>query len=63
MAEEHVHKQEFAIRSLSTRSVILYPFRAQVIRDINEITLQVRERTPPANGLELCLLTITARCE
>lgn len=43
MAEEYVHKQEFAIRSLSTRSVILYPFRAQVIRDINEITLQVRD--------------------
>lgn len=43
MAEEHVHQQEFAIRALSTRSVILYPSRAQIIRDINEITLHVRD--------------------
>lgn len=55
MAEEHVYQQEFAIRALSTRSVILYPSRAQVIRDINEITLHVRDRTPRANGLDLCL--------
>lgn len=57
MAEEHVHQQEFAIRALSTRSVTLYPYRAQVIRDINEITLHVCDRTPRANGLDLCLLS------
>ncbi|KAG9232863.1 hypothetical protein BJ875DRAFT_426897 [Amylocarpus encephaloides] len=40
MAAENVHKQEFNIRNLSTRSVILYPTRAQIIRDVKEITLQ-----------------------
>lgn len=53
MAEEHVHKQEFAIRALSTRSVILYPSRAQIIRDIDEIKLHVRDRTPRATALIL----------
>jgi len=41
MAGENVHKQEFAIRNLSTQSVILYPVRAQVVRDINDVTLKV----------------------
>lgn len=31
--------QEFRIRELSTRSVILFPSRAQIIRDIRDITL------------------------
>ena len=42
MAAEYVHKQEFALRNLSTRSVTLYPTRAQVVREIHDITLQVR---------------------
>ena len=41
MAEENIYKQEFAIRSLPTRSVTLYPARAHVIRDIDEIVLKV----------------------
>lgn len=40
MATDTVHKQEFRIRDLATRSVLLFPTRAQVIRDIKEITLQ-----------------------
>ncbi|KAE8441993.1 hypothetical protein EG329_004119 [Mollisiaceae sp. DMI_Dod_QoI] len=40
MANEAPHKQEFRIRDLTTRSVLLFPSRAQVIRDIKEITLQ-----------------------
>ncbi|CZR69479.1 uncharacterized protein PAC_19379 [Phialocephala subalpina] len=40
MANETTHKQEFRIRDLTTRSVLLFPTRAQVIRDIKEITLQ-----------------------
>ncbi|TVY81731.1 hypothetical protein LSUE1_G005469 [Lachnellula suecica] len=39
MATEDVHKQEFRIRQLTTRSVLLFPTRAQIIRDIKEITL------------------------
>lgn len=39
MAADSPHKQEFRIRDLSTRSVLLFPTRAQIIRDIKEITL------------------------
>lgn len=40
MATEKTHKQEFRIRDLSTRSVLLFPTRAQVIRDIKDISIQ-----------------------
>ncbi|PVH70601.1 hypothetical protein DL98DRAFT_521519 [Cadophora sp. DSE1049] len=40
MAIDTPHKKEFRIRDLSTRSVLLFPSRAQVIRDIKNITLQ-----------------------
>ncbi|KAL5325568.1 hypothetical protein ACEPPN_006695 [Leptodophora sp. 'Broadleaf-Isolate-01'] len=39
MATDTPYKQEFRIRDLSTRSVLLFPSRAQVIRDIKNITL------------------------
>ena len=35
-----VNKKEFRIRDLSTRSVLLFPTRAQIIRDIKNISLQ-----------------------
>ena len=41
MAEENIYKQKFNIRNLLTRSVTLYPSRAQITRDIDEITLKV----------------------
>ena len=41
MAEESIHKQEFVVRNLQTRSVTLYPTRAQIVRDIKEIALKV----------------------
>ncbi|RDL39903.1 Uncharacterized protein BP5553_04243 [Venustampulla echinocandica] len=40
MANDSIHRQEFRIRDLATRSVLLFPTRAQIIRDIKEITLQ-----------------------
>ena len=40
MADE-VHKQEFFIRDLPTRSVILYPTRAEIVRDISNVKLKV----------------------
>lgn len=40
MADEGIHKQEFRIRDLTTRSVLLFPTRAQIIRDIKEIAIQ-----------------------
>jgi N-terminal domain of unknown function (DUF4140) len=39
MAHDEIHKQEFRIRDLTTRSVLLFPTRAQIIRDIKKITL------------------------
>src|SRR4051794_33492932 len=40
MATDSPHKQEFRIRDLSTRSVLLFPTRAQIIRDIKDIPIQ-----------------------
>ena len=40
MASEILHKQEFRIRDLTTRSVILFPTQAQIIRDIKGIILK-----------------------
>ncbi|KAK4171352.1 hypothetical protein QBC36DRAFT_340133 [Triangularia setosa] len=37
---DSLHKQRFHIRDLPTRSVTLFPTRAQVVRDIKEIALQ-----------------------
>lgn len=52
MASDSPHKQEFRIRDLTTRSVLLFPTRAQVIRDIKNITLQ-----PGANQIVIGGLT------
>ena len=38
---EELNKQDFAVRSLPTRSVTLSPSRAEIIRDINDVTLKV----------------------
>jgi len=38
---EGPHKQEFHVRDLPTRSVTLFPNRAQVVREIKNITLKV----------------------
>ena len=38
---EASEKQTFALRELPTRAVTLYPARAEVVRDINDIALKV----------------------
>lgn len=40
MASDIPHQQEFRIRDLTTRSVLLFPSRAQIIRDIQNVTLK-----------------------
>ncbi|RFU28444.1 hypothetical protein B7463_g7875, partial [Scytalidium lignicola] len=40
MADQTIHKQEFRIRDLSTRSVLLFPTQAQIVRDVKDITLE-----------------------
>ncbi|KAG6991005.1 hypothetical protein G7Y79_00059g091900 [Physcia stellaris] len=54
MASEVVYKQEFNIRNVATRSVTLYPARAQVVRDIRDISLK-----PGANEITIIGLTPT----
>lgn len=54
MANES-HKQEFRVRDLSTRSVLLFPTQAQVIRDITGIALQ-----PGVNKIVIDGITPTA---
>jgi hypothetical protein len=51
MASDSPYKQEFRIRDLSTRSVILFPTRAQIIRDIKEITLHPGQNQIVIDGL------------
>ncbi|KAN0096397.1 protein of unknown function (DUF4139) domain containing protein [Hyaloscypha variabilis] len=51
MASDAPHKQEFRIRDLATRSVILFPTRAQIIRDIKEITLHPGPNQITIDGL------------
>ncbi len=46
---ETIHKLEYRIRDLPTRSVTLFPSRAQVVRDIKDVPLKVR--TPFSRGL------------
>ncbi|KAK4233000.1 hypothetical protein C8A03DRAFT_19833 [Achaetomium macrosporum] len=48
------HKQEFHVRDLPTRSVTLFPARAQVVRDIRDVTLK-----PGANEITVVGLTPT----
>ncbi|KAK4198000.1 hypothetical protein QBC40DRAFT_284579, partial [Triangularia verruculosa] len=37
---DSLHKQEFHLRELPTRSVTLFPTRAQIVRDIKEVALK-----------------------
>ncbi len=48
-----VHKQEFRVRDLATRSVTLFPTRAQVVRDIKAVALKVAPPTPPLGSMVL----------
>lgn len=41
MAPDSPLKQEFRIRDLGTRSVLLFPTRAQIIRDLKDVALVV----------------------
>lgn len=39
---DSVPKQEYRIRDLPTKSVTLFPTRAQIVREIKDVTLRVR---------------------
>lgn len=55
MSDDSIHRQEFAVRDLPTKSVTLYPARAQVVRDIDGIILK-----PGSNEVIIHGLTPTA---
>ena len=46
MEADSLHKQEFHVRNLPTRSVTLFPTRAQIVRDIKDVTLKVCRSYP-----------------
>lgn len=41
---EATHTQEYRVRDLPTRSITLFPTRAQVVRDIRNVSLKVCKR-------------------
>lgn len=43
---DSVPKQEYRIRDLPTKSVTLFPTRAQIVREIKDVTLRVRLPPP-----------------
>lgn len=43
---DSVPKQEYRIRDLPTKSVTLFPTRAQIVREIKDVTLRVRSPPP-----------------
>ena len=43
MADEGIHKQDFNVRNVKTRSVTLYPSRAHIVREIDDIRLEVSD--------------------
>ena len=51
MSEDTIHRQEFVVRNLPTKSVTLYPARAQIIRDIDGITLKPGNNEVTIHGL------------
>jgi hypothetical protein len=44
-------KQEYRIRDLPTKSVTLFPTRAQIVREIKDVTLRVRLPLSPHQPL------------
>lgn len=51
---EGLHKREYLLRNLPTRSVTLFPSRAQIVHDIKDATLQ-----PGINHVTIIGLTPT----
>ena len=43
---ENTPKQEFRIRDLPTKSVTLFPTRAQIVREIKDVALKVSPSRP-----------------
>lgn len=44
-------KQDFNLRDLGTKSVTLFPSRAQIVRELKDVHLAVSPRAPPFPSL------------
>lgn len=42
-SDDTIHKQSFSIDDLATRSVTIYPTRAAVVRDIENVVIKVSQ--------------------
>ncbi|KAG0634000.1 hypothetical protein HOY80DRAFT_912790 [Tuber brumale] len=58
MAENTIHKQSFSVDDLSVRSVTIYPSRAAIVRDINDVTIK-----PGRNEITIYNLTPHAEAD
>ncbi|RPB04346.1 hypothetical protein L873DRAFT_1786187 [Choiromyces venosus 120613-1] len=58
MAENTIHKQSFSVDDLSVRSVTIYPSRAAIVRDINNVTIK-----PGRNEITIYNLTPHAEAD
>ena len=47
MSDESIHRQSYTIRDTTVRSVTIYPQRAAVVRDVENIILKVRPPCTP----------------
>ena len=54
---ETVAKREFRIRDLPTKSVTLFPTRAQIVREIKDVTLRVSQLMSPTDVVSYPILT------
>lgn len=43
VVDDTVHKQSFSIDDLAARSVTIYPTRAAVVRDIENVVIEVSQ--------------------
>jgi len=55
-----IPKQEYRLRDLPTRSVTLFPSRAQVVRDIKDLPLKVSTHYDPSSITALADMKKTA---
>ncbi|KAG0134871.1 hypothetical protein HOY82DRAFT_553350 [Tuber indicum] len=58
MTENTIHKQSFSVDDLSVRSVTIYPSRAAIVRDINNVTIK-----PGRNEITIYNLTPHAEAD
>lgn len=57
------HTAEYKIRDLGTRSVTLFPSRAQIVREIKDVALKVSPACLIDHGPLIDMIMHEARCQ